>query len=249
MNVVNFKLNNIKWEEKMRCVFSFQIKHFPLRYRLLLLSYLKETVRSQSEDFYQSFFVEKEKQTKRFSFAPYFPNIRTDGRLIASDSLSLTVTSSNMELMIYLINGAQQNKEYHYKGSTMTFTGMKMIREKTINQSQVWFKTLAPILVESKDKKPLLASDDNFEQELNIISSKMMKSNYGRTLYRPIKILKNKMRKSVIKENFHQISGDLFFTGNIGEFLLEGDPRDLSIFYSDGIALRSNQGFGCLDVL
>jgi len=233
----------------MRCVFSFQIDHFPIRYRLLLLSYIKETVRSQSEEFYRSFFVEREKETKRFSFASYFPNIQTEKDLIISDSLNLTVSSSNIEMMIYLINGIQQKREYQYKGSTIRFTGMKMIKEKSITQSQVWFKTLSPILVESKEKKPLLVSDDNFEKELNIISSKMMNSNYGRPLYQPIKILKHNMKKSVVKENLHQTSGDLFFTGNTGQFLLEGDPRDLNVFYSDGIALRSNQGFGCLDIL
>lgn len=233
----------------MRCVFSFKIEYFPIRYRLLLLSYIKEMIRSQSEEFYQSFFVEREKETKRFSFAPYFPNIQFDGDLIVSESLNLTVTSSNMEMMIYLINGSQQKSEYHYKESIMKFTGMKMIKEKTIVQSQSWFKTLTPILVESKERKPLLFDDDNFEEELNIISSKMMKSKYGRPLYQPIKILKHQMKKSVVKENLHQASGDLFFTGNTGRFMVEGDPRDLNIFYLEGIALRSNQGFGCIDVL
>lgn len=233
----------------MRCIFIFQIEHFPIRYRLLLLSYLKETIRSQSEEFYQSFFVEREKETKRFSFAPYFPNIQIDGDLIVSESLNLTVSSSDMEMMIYLINGIQQKREYSYKGSVMKYSGMKMIKEKPIVQSQVWFKTLTPILVESKERKPLLFDDDTFEEELNIISTKMMNSKYGRSLHQPLKILKHQMKKSVVKENFHQKSGDLFFTGNTGKFLLEGDPRDLHIFYSEGIALRSNHGFGCIDVL
>lgn len=233
----------------MRCVFSFQIEYFPIKYRLLLLSFIKEITRSQSEEFYQSFFVEREKETKRFSFAPYFPNIRINGELIVSEELNLTVSSTNMEMMIYLINGIQQKREYSYKGRVMKFTGMKMVKEKPIVQSQVWFKTLSPILVESKERKPLLVGDDNFEEELNIISSKIMQSKYGRTLYQPIKILKHQMKKSVVKENLHQSSGDLYFTGNTGRFLLEGDPRDLRIFYSEGIALRSNQGFGCIDVL
>ncbi|MFT8319767.1 MAG: CRISPR-associated endoribonuclease Cas6 [Bacillus sp. (in: firmicutes)] len=233
----------------MRCVFSFQIEHFPLRYRLLLLSYLKEIVRSQSEDFYQSFFADREKVTKEFCYAPYFPNIQIKEDGIISNTLNLTVSSSNYEMIIHLINGAQQKKEYYYKGSTMKFTGVKMIKEKPIIQSPIWFKTLSPLLVESKDKKPLLASDENFEKELNIICSKMIESKYGRSLYQPIKILKHHLKKTVIKENLHQKSGDLFFTGNIGQVLLDGDPRDLNVFYLEGISLRSNQGFGCLDMV
>ncbi|WP_445492476.1 CRISPR-associated endoribonuclease Cas6 [Niallia sp. 03133] len=233
----------------MRCVFSFQIESFTLRYRLLLLSYLKEIVRSQSEDFYQSFFVDREKETKEFCFAPYFPNIQIEGDEIVSNTLNLTVSSSNYEMIIHLINGAQQKKEYYYKGSTMKFIGVKMMKEKPIIQSPIWFKTLSPMLIESKDKKPLLAGDENFEKELNIICSKMIESKYGRSLYQPIKILKHHLKKTVIKENLHQKSGDLFFTGNIGQVLLDGDPRDLNVFYMEGISLRSNQGFGCLDVV
>ncbi len=234
----------------LRVRLDFHIDNFPLAYRLGVLSYIKQVIRSQSESFYQSFFIDNETQTKTYTFAAYFQNFKIEGDKIEADAMSVTVSSSNIEFMIYLINGCQQNKNFVYKDTTMSLRRLELLKEKTINTSQVWFRTLSPLLVESKHGKPVLASDPTFENELNIIASKMMQTNIGRDLYQPLKILNSHLKKMVIKENFHQVQDDyLYFTANKGEFLIKGDPRDLNFFYQNGLALRRGSGFGCLDIM
>lgn len=234
----------------MRVRLTFKIDHFPLAYRLIILSYLKHMIRSQSETFYQSYFIDNEKQTKSHVYAAYFQNLRIRRDKIEADSMSVTVHSSNMEFMIHLLNACQKNKNFNYKKTSMSLLRFELLKEKNVKKSQIWFMTLSPLLIESKEGKPILSSDPNFEYELNSISTKIMQSNAGRPLYQPLKILNSQLRKTVIKENFHQNQDSyLFFTANKGCFLLEGDPRDLHFFYQNGLGLRNGVGFGCLDII
>jgi CRISPR-associated endoribonuclease Cas6 len=241
---------NIKRGGFLRVRMSFKISNFPLAHRLLILSYLKQAIRLQSESFYQSFFIEKERQTKSYTFASYFPKIQIIGDEIISDFMQVIVSSSNVEFMIYLINSCQQTKKFTYKNTVMSLERFELLKEHDINESKILFKTLSPVLVESKEGKPLLAGDDNFEKELNIIASKKVQTIEGRDLYQPLKLLNYELHKTVIKEYFHQENHDyLFYTANTGKILIEGDSRDLKFFYQNGIGLRNGVGFGCLDIL
>lgn len=243
--------NNSKGEVIfLRVRLNFQISKFPVAYRLLILSYIKQAVRSQSESFYQTFFVNNEKQAKSFVFAPYFRNLEIKDDEIFAHSLLVTVTSSDLEFIIYLINGCQQNKNFSYKNFTLSLTKVEMLKEKTINKSKVWFSTLSPILVETKEGKPILVCSQDFEKELNFISSKIVETIEGRELYQPLKILESNLTKTVIKENYHQTQKNyLYYTANKGRIYIEGDPRDLTFFYQNGLGFRRGSGFGCLDII
>lgn len=235
----------------MRVQLYFTISSkFPINYRLIILSYLKESIRSQSNTFYNTFFIENKRETKPYAFAAYFKNIQIKNDVIYADSLSVTVTTSNTEFMIYLINGCQQTREFSYKNINMTLIRCELLKEKSITQSKVWLKTISPILVESKDRKPVLFNHPQFEKELNFIVSNMVREIEGRSLYQPIKILKNNCRRVVIKEDFHQKQDkDLYFTANQGIFLLGGDSRDLMFCYNNGIGLRTGVGFGAVQMI
>jgi CRISPR-associated endoribonuclease Cas6 len=235
----------------LRIRFYFQIpSKFPIKHRLGILSYLKEAIHSQSNHFYESFFVENKQQTKPYVFATYFQHIKVKNGVIHAEGLKVTVSSSDTEFIILLINGCQQLKEFTYKDLNMSLIRMELLKEKTIVQSQVWFKTLSPMLIESKDGKPLLFGQPEFEKELNFIVSNKVQVIEGRRLYQPLKIIKGNTRKMVIKENFHQQEdSNLYFTANQGQFLLEGDQRDLTFFYQNGMGLRTGVGFGAIDII
>lgn len=235
----------------MRVRLHFKIPMtLPLSYRLIILSYLKESIRSQSEGFYNSFFIKGKDKTKPYAFATYFQNLKIKNDAVQADSMNVTISSSSSEFMIYLINGCQQIREFSYKDIKLTLTRVELLREKTINQPQVWLKTLSPILIESKGGKPVLFNQPDFEKEFNFIVSTRIKEIEGRPLYEPLKILKHSLQKAVIKENFHQKQGkELYFTANQGIFLIEGDPEDLKFLYLNGIGLRTGVGFGAVQIL
>lgn len=235
----------------MRIRLTYSIKNFPLAYRLLVMSVIKEATRAGSESFYQNFFVKDKKQTKSYSFAAYFPNFRIDGDKILSDRVSITISSDtdNSDFMIHLLNGSQVGREYMHGRTTMQLIRIEMLKEKKISRPLAWFQTMSPILVQNESGKPLTVRDQEFEQELNVISDKILHTRLGRGLYQPLKIEKCQLKKVVIKENFHQrFDNYLYFTANTGRFLLSGDPRDLIYFYKTGLGLRS-QCFGLLEKL
>lgn len=226
------------------------IEGFNIAYRLALLSFIKQAIRNQSESFYQSFFSENKMKYKPYSFSAYFNNLSVVNDQIESNEMALYVSSSDADFIIHLINGCQKRKAFTYKTFKIDVTRVELLKEKGIHEEKVIFKTLSPLLVEDKTKKPLLAADPNFEQELNFISNNIIQSSIGRTLHRPLAVRNSSFKKTVIKENFHQNYNDyLYFTANHGVFELEGDPRDLSFFYHNGIGLRTGTAFGCLDIV
>ncbi|RYL93718.1 CRISPR-associated endoribonuclease Cas6 [Sporolactobacillus sp. THM19-2] len=233
----------------MRLRFTYTIDKFPLAYRLLIMALLKETVRKDSESFYQKFFVQEKMRTKDYSFATYFHNFQIDGDTILSHQVSVIVSSDTgtSDFMIHLLNGSRVGQIFKHNGTSMILTRIEMLKEKSIDRPYAWFNTCSPILIENKSGKPMTFEDPGFQKELNIISNKILQSNVGRSLFKPLIIEKNQFKKVVIKENFHQkFNGYLYFTVNAGRFLLSGDPRDLTYFYKHGIGNRS-QYFGLLE--
>jgi CRISPR-associated endoribonuclease Cas6 len=240
--------NNYGKEMKnMRLRLSYSIESFPIAYRLTVMSLIKATVKGNSKNFYQKYFVENAAKTKDYSFACYFPNIRIKDEKIFADRVLVTISSENLTLMMHLLNGSRVGALFEHSGTKMQLDRVEMIKEKKITKPYAWFQTCSPILVEDKQGNPLTASDPNFESELNIISNKIIQSNLGRPLYQPLKIEKNQLKKKVIKENFHQaFKGYLYFTTSAGRFLISGHPSDLTYFYHNGYGLRS-QCFGLVD--
>lgn len=234
----------------MRVLIYCLIEGFTIANRLGILSFIKQAVRNQSEAFYYEFFEENKMKHKPFSFSAYFKNLSVVNDQIKSNEMILTVSSSDAEFIIHLINGCQKNKTHTYKTFKIVVTRVELLKEKVIHEHNVIFKTLSPMLIEDQFKKPVLASEANFETELNFISNNIIQSSLGRPLYRPLVVKKSSLRKTVIKENFHQSHDDyLYFTANHGVFELEGDPRDLNFFYDNGIGLRTGTAFGCLDIV
>lgn len=234
----------------MRIRINCFIEGFNVAYRLAILSFIKHAVRNQSNSFYQSFFNENKVKHKPYSFSAYFHNLTIDNDQIESNEMALTVSSSDADFIIHLINGSQRIKEHSYKTFKIEVNRVELLKRKEILEDRVIFKTLSPILIEDQSKKPLLTDDPNFATEFNFICNNIIYSSLGRSLHRPLDIKNSSIKKAVIKENFHQSYDDyLYFTANHGLFELEGDPRDLRFFYHNGIGLRTGTGFGCLDIV
>lgn len=223
---------------------------FPLGHRLGVLAFLKEAVRSQSDEFYDSFFIQKERMSKPYAFATNFRNIKIENEQIHADELIVTVCTSNLEFLIYLLNGCKKLQHFTYRGIEMSLRKVEVLKERSITKPQIWFKTLSPILIETEGGKPILADQDPFVERMNLIMFERIHQLEGRPLYQPLKIVKKKLDKKVVKEDFHQFQDEfLFFTANHGVFLLEGDPRDLSFCYKNGIGKRTGVGFGAVEML
>ncbi|KGR92393.1 hypothetical protein CD30_00855 [Ureibacillus massiliensis 4400831 = CIP 108448 = CCUG 49529] len=234
----------------MRIRIHLKTKEIPIHYRMMVLSLIKEAIRTSDEKLYQRLYLDNASKPKTYSFAVYLSNLNKKENVFEVDGASVTISSSNPEIAVSLINGFQQMKKYSYQKWTLQILKVELLKEKTINSSVVKFVTNSPLLLEDKDNKPLLITSKNFEEEANIVSNKQFLSLYGRTLKRPIKIKDFNMKKQVIQEsNSHANGQTLFYTCQKGFITLEGDIEDLKLIYQDGYLLRKSQGMGQLEVV
>lgn len=234
----------------MKVQLIFKMNTLPLSYRLGTLSIIKEMIRNGSKDYYQKIFVENRSEMKPFTYGVFVPNINVQPPLIYGEELHLTVSSPSYELIMHLMNGSNRTESYTYQGYSLQLKRKQMLPQVTLDSNVVTFKTMSPILIESKDKRPVLSTDANFQEEFQYVASLIINECFQRDPYQTIYIRHIDMKKQVIKENLHQSSDrPLFLTANKGLIQLEGHPEDLQCLYDAGASFRRSLGFGMLEVV
>lgn len=234
---------------KLRVQFEFSMEKLPIAYGLGILSIIKEMIYHGSKYYYERLFVEGKRELKPFTYATYIQNLQIKNDTIYGERLILTISSHSYEFMMYLMNGSKQGTTYKYKNINLELKSKRLLHHPPQFTNHIIFKTLSPIIIENKERQPILAKDPSFEREFNYYANLLAQTFYHRELNSPLKILHTKMEKSVIKENVHQKQDDyIYFTGNKGLIQLKGDIDDLKMLYENGIGLRRSLGFGLLDV-
>ncbi|MCD8510982.1 MAG: CRISPR-associated endoribonuclease Cas6 [Bacillus sp. (in: Bacteria)] len=172
----------------MRFSVAYKVKKLPIGFRMLVLSLVKEALKRSNENYYTSLFIEKKNAMKPFSSAVFLKDYSIENDEIQLEEMTITFSSHDMEFMIYLFNGLQQIKEYHVGKETWFFTSIRMHKEATISSNSVFFRTLSPILIESKEGKPVQPMDSNYEKDFNFYASLRIKELSGRNPHQKIGI-------------------------------------------------------------
>ncbi|MCM8827236.1 MAG: CRISPR-associated endoribonuclease Cas6, partial [Candidatus Omnitrophica bacterium] len=206
----------------------------------------------ERETFYLSDNIELEDFVFKFPKGSYF---------------SILVASTDYEFLMRLYNGLLDLKEFPFnKDITISIARILPVEKRPSIGDKVFFRTLSPILIEGKDKKPIFNKDgtfdmDLFNKELNQIQDRILNSIRGEGLKRELvfKPLDGAYKKQVVKHTLSEIMKGyvegkfpkpyLTFTCFEGCFKLEGDLEDLNILYDIGIGLRTGQGFGMVEVI
>ncbi|MFN4245698.1 MAG: CRISPR-associated endoribonuclease Cas6 [Brevinematia bacterium] len=192
----------------------------------------------------------------------FYPPEYSDGRnQINVKPLQLLVSSIDYEFITHLYNGLIEMKKFKfYQDIEIEIGRIIPILDKPITSNKVVFKTYSPILIENKDGKPVLRDNtfpyEEFNRELNIIESKILKDIRGNALKEEIKFepIPGKWKKQVVKHTLGKIISNLgkpyaTFTCFEGYFTLSGDIDDLKTLYNIGLGLRTGQGFGMVEVV
>lgn len=233
----------------MRVEFRFQITNLPIGYRLGVLSIIKEMIRNGSELYYEEVFEKRKSHLKPFGYSTYIKNLSFHKNSILGDELVLIVSSSSYEWFMHLINGSYKQKEYQYKEYLFVLKSKRILPNYEIKQNIVTFFTKSPILLESKNKKPVLSTDAHFEKELQYISTLIIEELYNRKPFQPIRVLNTAMKKQVLKESLHHHQEDpIYLTVNKGSIQLEGHHEDLQVIYDNAVSFRRSLGLGLLDI-
>src|SRR5699024_3840987 len=120
------------------------MKRIPLYYRLGTLSILKEMIRNGSSSYYKELF---EKRNEKMNLG---------------DELHMNVPSPDYAFIMHLMNGSKRNHTYFIHNEKLISKNKILLPKKTITKHEVIFKTLSPVLIDTKDKKPVLATEEDF---------------------------------------------------------------------------------------
>src|SRR5690625_402866 len=233
----------------MRVQFTFKMTSIPLLYRMGMLSVIKEMIKTGSPTYYEQLFIQNKSNMTNFSYVTYISKLKIEGEYIYGEELHLTITSPSYEFIMHLLNGSQRETVYDIKGSELILKRKRLLPKTVIEDDLITFKTLSPILLESKEGEPVLATDENFQTEFQYLADLILKEVIMRKPIQPIRVLQTMMEKQVLKENLHQIQANpLYLTVNKGYIQLQGEPDDLQALYDAGISMRRSLGLGLLEM-
>lgn len=261
----------------MRIKVIFYAPKLPILYRNRFMSLIKDSLEKSDSAYKEKLYPDKSQEitkvVKPFCFCVTIPASRqTKKEKIIIDKdfeiedtvfyfldtgyVSLIVSSSDYEFMVNLYNGLLENKSFQFSDElTFMLKRIFMLNEKKIENDSVTFKTLCPALIETKDGKPILPSDnvEDFNIEFNAIHDRIFKDIRGYGLKRALEFEPLSLKKQVVKhtlKGFREKTGKPYMTLTCfeGSFRLSGDPEDLQMLYQIGIGLRTGQGFGMVEV-
>lgn len=237
----------------MRIEMDMICDQLPLHYRMGTLSFIKEAVKKSDPHYFNKIFVNNQ-DIKPFTYSVYLKGFELGEHDIQLKGFRLTISSSDLEFMLLMYNGANQVKHFSYKDYSWVCEGIRLIPEKTLTCNRAVFRTLSPILIEDKAGNSIEPTRENYEKEFNYYADLIVKAFLGRNLKQALKVKPIRMSKVVIKESNSEFINrfgkeqHLFFTAYKGYLSIEGHCEDLTCLYQNGISKRRSLGFGLLDV-
>lgn len=243
----------------MRIKFIYKIDKVPIDYRRYFLSLIKETIKDKN--IYSSI---AKRDTKPFCFSVCFEKAKIKDEVIEIEgNTNLFISTPNIPLFITMYNGLISDKLKEFKfanGQVLKRLNTFLIREKNINKNEACFKTMSPIIIVNKNKKPILhpktkgdiknigdiiIDEEIFLQELKYsVANNLSKDDLE---FIPVDIKKEVIKHS-IGEHLKEAGKKILLVGTSGKFILKGNKDDLQKIYQLGIGSRRNQGFGMVEM-
>ncbi len=262
----------------MRLKIIFTCEKLPILYRHRIMALIKEALTFADKEYKEKLYPNKNtefsKVAKPFSFSLILPKskeVKRERISINSDLevedlvfyfnsdnvISLFVSSCDYFFIMALYNGLLTIKKFDFgNGITLELKRVFLLNERQVNNNEVTFKTISPILIENVDEKPLLPDKNllEYNRELNVIQDKILKEIRGVGLKASLEFMPITFKKQVVKhtlQGFREKTGKPYMTLTCyeGQFRLRGHPEDLQMLYQIGIGLRTGQGFGMVDVV
>lgn len=247
---------------KIRINFTAKDKRFPLSYRMMITSLIKNALQKSDDNYFKGIYYYEEKKNKKikpFTFSVFFKDYSIEEGIVnLNGSGSILISTCDYNFGINLYNGLLRLKSYDYKkdedGFEIFITKILLEREKEIHESRIFCRTLSPIHIKDRNNKPISIEDERFNEELNYMCNLSLNTFRGEGLKEEIIFTPVKMKKIVAKEkitDFKNINGNdtIYIQGYSGTFYLEGNIQDIKMLVQIGLGFRRSEGFGMIDLI
>jgi CRISPR-associated endoribonuclease Cas6 len=175
--------------------------------------------------------------------------------------ISLFISSFDDEFMFNLIEGLKELSVFDFTSNEgFTVNNEKLLlkirnifvaREKEITENEQSFIIRSSIVIENKEDKPVLPSDQNYNECFSNTIKKMYYLLLNEDISQEEIIFEDiKTRKQTIKLLIPRSSVDyICYTGILGEFKVKADPKILNFIYKNGLGIKNAYGLGMIDVI
>jgi len=230
---------------RLQVVYNLDNPKLPVEYRRGFVSLLKEAIKKANPTCFERYYS-RFHTLKPFTFSLLFPELtgnEGEGFHVGSKAI-LSFSTFSPEVMTSVYNGLLQIREYPIFENKIRLYNVFLRPRIVITEGRVQFKTMAPVLVNTKGNPNwyLLPGEERFEEGLNFSVSELCRVFLGMrdpiVEFRPIAI----RRKVVRHYNMHM-------QGFVGIFELRGRPEVLDLIYRVGLGVRRSQGFGMLELV
>ena len=230
---------------RLRAFYNLESPLIPIEYRRGFASLLKTALQNSNQQFYEKLYSALH-VLKPFTFSIYLPELSgQEGEYFnVGHRAVLNFSTSSYELGTYLYNGLLTLRSFPLFSNMLTLSDITLTRITTVSQDAVIFKTLSPVLINTKGKPNwyLLPGQDGFDEGLRFavreITRNFLKTESDSIAFKPI----NTKRKVVRHYNMNM-------QGVIGTFELRSQPKVLNLIYQIGLGVRRSQGFGMLEIV
>lgn len=242
----------------MRFTLTLELKEkaFPIEYRKLILSYIKNALSEcNSGKYYNEFF--KDTIQKDYCFSVILPKAKFNKEKIELEGNEIKILFSTEDkkkvgLILFSAFIGQKNKVYPLENSnSMTLKNIKNEKQEEIINSKAIFKTTigSGLCVRDHDKESnkdiyYVYSDKEFREKLKVIlNNEVIKAGFTEEEASEIKVNPIQCKKVVVKHYRRYIDT------TTGMFEIQGNNDILQHFYNVGIGSRKSAGFGMLDLV
>ncbi|MGL4760834.1 MAG: CRISPR-associated endoribonuclease Cas6 [Sarcina sp.] len=221
-------------------------------YRMFVLSMIKKVISDYDKDYFEDMFFyegKKSKKIKPFTFSVFFRDYKINQDFIeVNGDVKIIISSADMKLNMILFNGFMG---FNTHGDFIK-SGVKIEKDRKIEDREVVMKTLSPIYLKGKDGKDLDITDESYNIEFNYFADLILRSYRGYGLNEKLEFIPLNMKKVVAKEEiggFKDKTGKrfIYIKAYSGVFKLLGNTEDLNLLKELGVGARRS-GFGTIDI-
>jgi CRISPR-associated endoribonuclease Cas6 len=216
-----------------------------LEYRRGFASLLKEAIHRASPACFARYYSRLH-TLKPFTFSIFFPGLtgREGNHFEVGSKAILNFSTSCPELCASVYNGLLQLRSFLIFENKVELERLFLKPKISITQDAAVFKTMAPVLVNTKGKPDwyLLPGDKGFEEGLAFSVREIGRAFLGMP-EASVEFRQIAVRRKVVRHY------NMDMQGFVGTFELRGSPTVLNLIYDIGLGVRRSQGFGMLELV
>lgn len=229
----------------MRLSLVYETKEIPRPYGLFMVSLIKESLKKYDEELYNELY--NESKVKAFTFAVHLSGFEMQYKKIKiNNSITLNLSCADFNVAVRLFSCLSRLKKYECNGYTLNLKNVYIENDNKINDEEVRFKTLSPLLVKNKDNKYITIENEEYVDYLNYCTNFTLEILRGHGLKRRLEFIGLNIKKQNVKIDINSKNVLLSCDAIEGEFILKGDAEDLNYIAAAGLGNRRSQGFGCI---